>query len=290
MRLGNRTIMAAAMALAAGLGGGAAPSLSAEPREVTLAYDVYIGGIRAVRLDLAMGLDGDAYNIKFRFGTDGWIGRIIDWSIDADSRGRIEAGTVHPLAANSTSRWNRKERLIGLSYSPEGVVHIVRADPPVGEGKDGVPDAWRRNTLDLASAVLTLVRGVERGGRCGGTLPVFDGRRRYDLVAEDLGEDTIRRSRYGAYSGKAVACRIAWLRHDKPKDSADDPMPAQPDSSVRDNEMDAWLAPVVKGLPPVPVLLRMEMRIGDARAHLVRGEVTDGSGRRQILVAQNPDN
>lgn len=286
MRVGKRAITLA-MALAGGLCLAPAAADAADPREVKLTYDVHIGGVRAVSLDLAIGLAADAYQVKVRFGTDGWIGRMVDWQMDANSSGRIEDGTIRPVSAGSASRWNRKERLIGLSYSPEGVVDIVRAEPPVGDGKDGIPDAWRRNTLDLASAVLTLVRGVERGGRCGGTLPVFDGRRRYDLVAEDLGEDTIRRTRYGIYSGKAVACRLAWLRHEKPGGDND---AASADAGARDTEMDTWLAPVAKGLPPVPVLLRMEMRIGEARAHLVRGEVIDGAGRRQLLVAENPAN
>lgn len=288
MRFGKRATTLA-MALAGGLCLAPAAGSAAEPREAKLTYDVHIGGIRAVTLDLSIGLAPEAYQVKVRFGTDGWIGRVFDWQMDANSSGRIEDGAVRPVAAASTSRWNRKERLIGLSYSPEGVVDIVRAEPPVGEGKDGIPDAWRRNTLDLASAVLTLVRGVERGGRCGATLPVFDGRRRYDLVAEDLGEDTIRRTRYGIYSGKAVACRLAWQRYEKPGGDGDAWQPPA-ESGARDTELNAWLAPVAKGLPPVPVLLQMEMRIGEARAHLVRGEVIDGTGRRQILVAENPAN
>ncbi|MGE0744491.1 MAG: DUF3108 domain-containing protein [Rhodospirillales bacterium] len=288
MRFGKRATILATV-LAGGLGLAPAAGSAAEPREAKLTYDVHIGGIRAVTLDLSIGLAPEAYQVKVRFGTDGWIGRLVDWQMDANSSGRIEDGAIRPVAAASTSRWNRKERLIGLRYSPEGVVDIVRAEPPLGEGRDGIPDAWRRNTLDLASAVLTLVRGVERGGRCGGTLPVFDGRRRYDLVAEDLGEDTIRRTRYGIYSGKAVACRLAWQRYEKPGGDADAWQPPS-ESTARDTELAAWLAPVAKGLPPVPVLLQMEMRIGEARAHLVRGEVIDGAGRRQLLVAENPAN
>ena len=116
--------------------------------------------------------------------------------------------------------------------------------------------------MDPISAMLNLVHAVARDGRCAGRVPVFDGRRRFDLAARDLGEQDLVRSGVASFEGLARRCRVTfepvtgfWRdeRWEQPKTS----------------EIEIFLATVVPGGPPVPVRLEAENAFGAVRIHLV---------------------
>lgn len=255
-------------------------------RTVKLRYDIFVGGIYASGADFTVALAPSSYDVALRFAIDGWASRLVEGTMSAYSRGNLVATGVQPIEAGSSSKWNRKERLIALRYSADGGVELARAVPPVGDGGKGVPDEHRRNTFDLSSAILALVKGFEKGGNCNGTLPVFDGRKRYDLVVEDLGADTLDRSRYSMFHGPAHACKVSWDRITRfNNDDASEYQRQTGESPDSYRELTAWLAPLSKELPPVPVRLAMSLPIGGARVHLVRAEVVDKTGTYPLRMA-----
>jgi len=255
-------------------------------RTVKLRYDIFVGGVYASGADFTIALAPSSYDVAIRFAIDGWASRLVEGSMSAYSRGNLIEKGVQPVEAGSASKWNRKERLITLRYSADGGVELAKAVPPVGDGGKGVPDEHRRNTFDLSSAILALVKGFEKGGNCNGTQPVFDGRKRYDLVVEDLGADTLDRNRYSMFHGPAHACKVSWERITRfDPDEASEYQRQTGESPDSSRELTAWLAPLSKELPPVPVRLAMPLPIGGARVHLVRAEVVDKTGTYPLRVA-----
>lgn len=244
----------------------------AEPtKELALDYQVYIGGFEVLKLDVRMDLADDRYGMDFTFRTFGFISRLASWSMQAYSEGALSDSAVTPRRAGQENSWQGKKRFVRMEFR-DGTPVVTGAKPePSEDDRTTVDPADMVGTVDLASAILMLMRPVRETGRCEGRIPVFDGRRRYDFVAEHTGEDRIRRSGYSAFAGTAVSCevtmdRIAGFKRDQSLagiGSEDD------DASTGERRSAAvWLGEVFQAVPHVPVRLEIDSRWGNARAHL----------------------
>ena len=117
--------------------------------------------------------------------------------------------------------------------------------PAPEKERDVVPDALQQATVDPLTASLLTV-----GTECRGLVPVFDGRRRYDLRLEELPPATVPWSRGALYAGSARRCRAivearAGFWRDDPRDSE------------TPTTLDYWIASPGERLPPVPVYLEL---------------------------------
>jgi hypothetical protein len=139
------------------------------------------------------------------------------------------------------------------------------APPPDRDGRAGVAAAEVAGTVDLASAILALSLGVEAGRGCARLVPVFDGRRRYDLVVERIGFELVGRFGQAGPDRRALKCRVSMVRRSGFKH---DPDHGGDDGAGRTALL--WLARAGDGLPPVPVRIELETRWGLVIAHLIR--------------------
>jgi hypothetical protein len=103
-------------------------------------------------------------------------------------------------------------------------------------------------------------------------VPVFDGRRRYDLQYEDRGIQELKRSTYSAFAGPARACRVK--QHRIAGFSTD------PTDGEKADEASIWIADVLPGAPPMPVRIELDSSWGYVYAHLA--EVTGSAGSRKL--------
>jgi hypothetical protein len=51
---------------------------------------------------------------------------------------------------------------------------------------------------------------MPRGGACGGTIPVYDGRRRFDVRLKPEGTQDLAPNKLSGYAGPASACRLTF--------------------------------------------------------------------------------
>jgi hypothetical protein len=123
-------------------------------------------------------------------------------------------------------------------------------------------------TTDPLSAVLSVAGAIAVGRGCSETVPVFDGRRRYDLIFRAMGSRDLPPNAYSVFSGPAVQCQVTsrvlagnWR---KSGGLASDDEKKKPATLL--------LAPVVEGMPPVPVRLEGESRFGEVIMHLTSAE------------------
>jgi hypothetical protein len=183
------------------------------------------------------------------------------WSMDAFSRGRFADQQVRPAAAGQRSLWSGRERMTELIYRPDGSV-AVTAVPPRDESAPHVPQEQMIGTVDLVSAILSVLKQVGTGEPCAASVPVYDGRRRYDLTTRPAGSAVLRPSPYLKFSGEAIACNV-FLR--PPEGTA---RRATLIDLTDENAMTVWVARLQPDLPPVPVKLDMDTGLGAVRAYL----------------------
>jgi hypothetical protein len=283
MTMHARPLAAACAALLlAGLpGAGARASEAGEPRRLSFDYEVYVGGINAIRLGFDAVLERARYDMGMRLATQGVAGWMFDWKMTAESRGEVRDGRVKPTLARGDSIWRGKSRKLHLEYGPDGAVR-ARTDPPFDPAqREPVPPALRAGTRDLPGALFSALRAIGRAGRCDHIEKVFDARRRYDLVLEHVGTDTLAPSDYSPYGGPAIVCRlrvemIAGRRLDNDPDRR----------RAAARYATVWLARVFEDAPPLPVRFQYELTLGSMTAYLKSATLDDAAGKPRSLAAR----
>lgn len=235
--------------------------------KVRLGYAIYAGGFEVLQASILLDVGRDDYEVEVSAETQGLIGTFFPWQNLSRSVGLMRDGEAAPRSHRQSGTWRGRERAVSLDYDDTGrVVADVRPPDDPAE-RDPVPPEMVPGTTDPLSAVLSVATGVAAGRGCTGTVQVFDGRRRYDLSFRTVGNRQLAPNRYSVFSGPAVHCEVTskvlagrWKQ----------------EGVVTEQEKRApvalMLAPVVEGLPPVPVRLEGESRFGDVIMHLISAD------------------
>lgn len=263
MRL-KRLVLTAAVVLAGAVPAGAEmrAAAKAEPtaggERVALDYQIYFGGLNVMKVGVELGLAPDAYDVQARTETVGLTGYLAPWTSSIVTRGEIDGGRVEPLEHRVDGQYRGKQRLIEIGFT-DGEVTGLRLEPPAEKDpREEIPAALRRGALDPASAVFALVRVMGEGKGCAGRIPVFDGRRRYDIVVVEKGRETLAPNNYSAFQGGTTRCdfHVEPLKIDSP------------DYKRRFRSGRAWFAEVFPGRPLVPVRIEVDGDYVQTLVHL----------------------
>jgi len=176
-------------------------------------------------------------------------------------RGTLNAG--HPVpssyAAHVTADEKTDEVRMMLSA---GTVKELVAEPPFAPSPDRIPltDAHRRGIIDPMSAGLIPVGGtgdVLAPEACQRTLPIFDGRQRFDLTLAYKRMEKVSADK--GYQGPAVVCSVTYqpLAGHRPSRYAIKYLMEQRD-------MEIWLAPIVGTRIVVPIRIVVPTLLGSA--------------------------
>ncbi|MEP4379532.1 MAG: DUF3108 domain-containing protein [Alphaproteobacteria bacterium] len=237
-----------------------------------LTYDVYTGGLRAIRFDFELDLAGSdadpSYETRIRLQTSGIIGALFNWSLEASSAGDWRDGEIAPEKYRTANIWRSRQRKVAIDYAADGV-RTVTAEPPYGEDDiKRVDPALIPGSVDPTTAVTALVLTSAMSGACRPRTAVYDGRRRYDANMEALPPRDLKPSPAAPFEGHVAGCRLTFERIAGFK----------PDRKrLQDLEVAIWLADI--GVEPgqVPVRLELSTPWGDGFAHLVRARAVDGA-------------
>ncbi len=244
------------------------PPMAAAAEPVKASYRVFVGGITALDIDATLEMTGDRYRIAVTAVTGGTIGRLLTWRTASETDGSRRGTDLKPVSHRQTSQLRGEPRNVTLTYDPQGDVSASVSPPAADDGREPVPPALQRGTLDPLSAVLDLLIGLGASEGCDRSLPVFDGRRRYDMVFSEVGRRIVDPSRYSTFSGIALQCRVTY----KPvagyaRSSSGGRFWQRTDPADRP-PVNIWLAPVAAGAPPLPVRLETDSDFGGVVVHL----------------------
>jgi hypothetical protein len=246
----------------------AARSATAQDFAVDLDYEVRFGPLRVLSMELTSEVAGDRYRATGAFKTEGLIGRLFPWRAESESQGRREGAVLQPQWHRTRGTYRSERRTVEIDYQPDGAVDAHVTPPPEDDARESVPEPLQRATVDPLTASLLAV-----GAECRGRLPVFDGRRRYDLRLEELAPATVPESRGAIYAGSARRCRaIVEARAGFWRDD--------PRQSEKPTTLDFWIASPGDRLPTVPVYLELSGKRGTLAVVLTKARALD-SGRSE---------
>jgi hypothetical protein len=250
---------------------GSAANLAAG-QTLDLTYEVYLGGMHIFSMEVDMALRPGGYTVAAEGGTRGMIGWLYKWDVKVAAEGHVRAGDIRPQVYQSAMDWQKTPRVTRLAFTGDGAYDVRRTPPPEPDPEDdnSLPVSLPENTVDPLSLAVVATRALAANGQCAQTLPVFDGKRRYDLTIKDLGAATIAPNRYSIYHGPATRCgftmeRISGFNKKYSRSRQWDEDSAAPPT--------IWMAQVHDGVPPVPVRYEGAIALGNMVVHLTKAEV-----------------
>jgi hypothetical protein len=128
------------------------------------------------------------------------------------TRGVIKDGRLQPTSYRSKTTSDDDTLDVTMTIEDGNVTELAASAPPPSDDRVPLADVDRANILDPLTALL--VPAAETGdgvgqAACQRTLPVFDGRRRYDLQLAFKRLDRVRADK--GYAGPAVVCALVLV-------------------------------------------------------------------------------
>lgn len=223
-----------------------ADAVAEAPSPLVLHYEAYAAGIPVLTLDFRLAEEPAAYEVSGFIKAAGVLRLFSSYRLTTESRGAVAADDLRPALHDTASGSRGKERHAHLDYRGDGSVRAV-LNPPEDPGRPLPSPQQTTGTVDPLTAILSMSRSFRQTGHCGVTVPVFDGRRRYDLVLTDEAVEPAEAVAGDAPRGAMHRChvdmvKIAGFSWDR-------------DYSPHTNHGQVWIAPPRPGAPPMPVRL-----------------------------------
>ena len=235
----------------------------AKSKTIVADYTFYFGGFTILQANTTIELKLKSYKVVSKSKTDGLLNLFFKWSGQATSKGNfLEWRSVPSLHQNVGKRAGNVRKTV-LSYESKGeIVYSDIQPPPDLSEVFPIPSGMLKETIDPLTAIVQINRRLERGMGCNATLPVFDGRRRYDLTLVDRGELTLKQTPFSVFQGKALVCAInanmlGGHKREKSK------------YTTTSGEKLVYVGRPLKDGPILPVGLTVETAFGTLTGHLV---------------------
>jgi hypothetical protein len=201
-------LMSAGAAYAAG--GQGADQSQKPSSQLQMAMTLYAGGIGLGKVDMDATFRGDDYHVVSNLTTSGVVNAFWQSQIQATSTGKMSGGKVAPQLYDSfyTGR-NAKNQEVSLTY--ENGQPRLYANPTYPTRGYEVPAAQQKDTFDPMSTIIALTAAARPDAKnpCGMVMPVFDGRRRYNIEMAKEKEADIKMDN-GIYKGHVHVCTIKY--------------------------------------------------------------------------------
>ena len=173
-------------------------------------------------------------------------------------KGTMKDGRPQPLTYTSTDTRENEKTSVNITFDGSKVRDLKVIEPPPESDRVPITDAHKSDVIDPLSAFL--IPGTRSDGlapsSCQRTLPVFDGRRRFDLALSYRRLDKAAPEK--GYTGPALVCAVKFIPISGHRSSS--PL-VEFLSKGRDIEI--WFVPVAGTRLLAPIKLVVASVLGD---------------------------
>ena len=182
------------------------------PTKLEVAWSIYVAGLGVGKMVMSATLKGDDYSAVSSVATSGLVQVIWESKIKAESEGTIQDGKVVPVIYKSRNQMPDKLQTVDLLYEA-GFPATLVANPIYNTARFPVTDEQKTGTIDPLSAMVAAAAGVTASAEnpCGTVLPVFDGKRRYDIRMKYMRTIQVMEGEH-PYRGSALACQLEYVQ------------------------------------------------------------------------------
>lgn len=173
-------------------------------------YDVYVGGFHLVHTRVWSEERDGKYQVVVKGATYGIWAKLFSWNTFVEAHGRIKGEHLVPKELYVRDEWWHKPKITKLHFDDKGNGGggvVPEFDPPNHDkDREIVTDAQKKNTLDPITGMLQMLVHVATDDDCNVTVPLFDGKRRFDITGKDAGYSVIDDFDDTIYKGRARLC------------------------------------------------------------------------------------
>eukprot|EP00439_Symbiodinium_sp_Y106_P087734 s1_g270.t1 len=251
--------------------------------EVDLTFEIYGGGLHIVSFGTQAVLTPKRYEIAAQFQTEGVADTLFNGRGSSTATGVLTP--TGPRLLNYSQEYDGRfgERSITMALDDSGRYNVA-AEPADGIHKQGFSASAVRGKVDpLTASIFTAINST--AAPCSQTIPVFDGRRIFNLKFKELDETQLQPIGAGTYTGPAWRCSVVYdpvagFTREFLVERAKNPLPP----------FTVWLARFEDQMGPsgtqplvLPVRMMFETPVVNAIAHLTTAEV-DGKALIQPAI------
>jgi hypothetical protein len=236
---------------------------------VVVTYDVYVGGIHLMSADVTFEERAARYRARVLGKTVGIWYRFFPWNTELKVEGKIRGDRFMPSEFYTHDVWGHKARTTWLHFQKNGDVKPAFDPPNTDKNREEVTFEMRRGSLDPITGLLQLLAHAAVYKNCATTVPIFEGRRRFDITGIDVGTETVDEADYSAYTGEARTCDAEFnMVAGEWNDRIRDRFWARNDKESGREPFHIWLGMLAPNLPELPVRLESGSVWGDIVMHL----------------------
>ncbi len=222
-------------------------------------YKITLAGITVGSGTWKLDVGEEAYSGSASAKVAGILQLIASGEGSATARGQISGGKVVPTSYTLNSVRGSKTDNVNMAMAANVVRDFSAVPPPSpGEGRVPLTPEHKKGVVDPGSAAILPVAGTGdllRPEACNRTIPVFDGRHRYDLVMSYDRMETAKEVK--GYTGQLVVCRVAYRAVAGHRSEREDLI------TLADNKtIEAWFGPVSGSRVLVPVRVSLVTSFG----------------------------
>lgn len=219
-------------------------------------YALSMTGVPIGQIAWLVALNDPRYTTSANGKASGVLSVLVNGEGAVDVRGMIADGRATPRFFTSQSNDDEGNAELRMTFEDGSVKELTGTAPPPGVDRVPVGEADRRGVTDPLSAMLIPANGDPvQATNCNHVLPIFDGRRRYDLMLSYKRVDKVALER--SFSGAVLVCGVVL----KPiAGHRADSMLVKYVAGRRDMEL--WFAPVPGTAFLLPIRVVMPTLLG----------------------------
>jgi hypothetical protein len=221
-------------------------------------YTISAVGVSIGKSQITAQISDTQYSASATGQASGVLSILVKGEGTASVRGSIANGRLRPAQFTAAIKKDNENSEIKMTLDGDSVAELNAQSAVSDTDRVPVTDDHRKGIVDPLTAVLLVngSPGTMSDGICQRTLPIFDGRRRYDLDLKFSRMDQAKTAK--GYQGPVVVCTVKF----KPI-AGHHPTSTLVQYLAGGREMELWLAPI-KGTPLLaPVRLTTTNTIGN---------------------------
>jgi hypothetical protein len=172
-------------------------------------YTISMTGVAIGEITWRIDIGDTLYRTTASGKASGVLSVLINGEGSAEAQGTVAAAGLDPSSYTSTITDDDGTIALQMTFSDGIATERMTPQPPPHADRTPVTDADRRGVADPLSAVLmaeTLGGGTLAAADCKRTLPIFDGRRRFNLALAYSRMDKIAVAH--SYAGPVLVCGV----------------------------------------------------------------------------------
>jgi hypothetical protein len=188
---------------------------STQQVKISATYDVELGSFNLGDFKLNAKLDGSSYELKAKGKFSLVSSMLYSASGRTEASGKLSNGEVEPSRFNVTYQGGSKKEERSFDFV-NGAVSQVSVVPAKRPSPRSVPVTAEQltNVLDPLTAGFMSVRaknGSDYRAVCEHTIPVFDGKQRFDIVLTPKRSEPVPQDGPSGMSGPLAVCRAKFV-------------------------------------------------------------------------------